>query len=134
VLVDSAVNAGYAYRAVDGAGAYLNAEWGSFTVHAEYMAALETVALPSGGIRPVCCHVEVSLPLSERLAAGVKVEGSEDFFADYQQDKWADVQFGGVISWAVNDNLTMSGEYLRAEGLDENAARDQITVQAALVL
>ena len=133
-FVHSSTNVGYVYESVGGAGAYLTAQLGVVAVRAEYMAALETVDLPSGGIRPVSYHIEASMPLNEKLAAGVKLEGSDDFYGEYNQDKRADLQAGGVVSYAVNNNLTISGEYLRAEGLDEDVADDRVTVQAALVL
>lgn len=133
-LVDSALDAGYAYEATGGAGAFLNARIGPVVVNAEYVAALETIDFPGGGQRPAAYNIEASLPVHEKVAMGVKYEGSDDFHADLGTDKFADHQAGFVVSYAPNDHVVLSGEYLHAEGLDDDASGDQVTVQVALVL
>lgn len=133
-FVNSAIGTGYAYEATGGAGAFLNARIGPVSLNAEYVTAIEKIDLPGGGLRPMAFNLEASMPVHEKVAVGVKVEGSNDFFADFGSDKWADEQFGFVVSYAPNDYVTLSGEYLHAEGLDDGSSADQATVQIALVL
>ena len=62
------------------------------------------------------------------------MDGSDDFYAEYGAGKWADWQAGAVVSYVPSDYLSLSLEYLHAEGLDDDDSGDRVTLQAALVL
>ena len=130
----SALGAGFDFEATGAAGAYLHAHVGPVAFSAEYITALDKIELPAGRLQPSAYHLEVSMPVHEKVSVGAKLEGSSDFYADLGADKWADDQAGLVVSYSANANVTLSGEYLHAEGLDDDSSADQITVQVSLVL
>lgn len=70
----------------------------------------------------------------KKVTVGVKFEGSDDFYSDFGSGKWADWQTGFVVSYALNQNVIISGEYLHLDGLDDDESGDVATVQIALVL
>lgn len=122
------------YEACHAAGVYVNAQIGPVTVNAEVVGAVEKIDVPGDKLRPLAYNIEASVPVHEKVAVGAKFEGSDDFFGDVGAEKWADEQYGFVASYALNDHITLSGEYLHAEGLDDDNSRDQATVQVAVVL
>jgi len=133
-FVNSATTAGYAYETIGGAGAFLNAQIGSVSLNVEYVAAIEEIDLPGGGLQPMAYNVEASMSVHEKVAVGIKFEGSDDFYSEFGTGKWADWQAGFVVSCNPNQHVVFSGEYLHADGLDGDESGDMATVQVALVL
>jgi hypothetical protein len=136
-FASGAITAGYVYDATCGAGAFLNAQIGSVALNAEYVTALEEVDLPGGELLPMAYNVEASMPIMEQLSAGIKLEGSDDFYSEFAGapgGKWADWQAGFVVSYDLNEHVTLSGEYLHADGLDDNESGDMVTMQVAVKL
>jgi hypothetical protein len=136
-FANDAILAGYGYESIGGAGAFLNAQIGPVALRAEYVAALEAFDPLAGGLQPSAYNIEASMPLAGKWSAGVKFEGSDDFYSDFgtaPDGKWADWQAGFVVSYVLSHHVTFSGEYLHAEGLDGNESADTATVQVALVL
>ncbi len=125
---------GGAYETCNAAGAYLNAQLGPVAVNAEFVTALERLDPAAGGLLPNAYNLEASMPVVEKVTAGVKFEGSDDFYGDVGADKLADWQAGVVVSCELNDHVTLSGEYLHADGLDEDESRDMVTMQIAMEL
>ncbi len=121
-----------AYESIGGAGVFLNAQLGPVALNAEFVAALEK--LSASGLLPSAYNLEASMPVHEKVTVGVKFEGSDDFYATVGSDKFADWQTGFVVSYAFNEHVVFSGEYLHAEGLDNDESGDVATVQIALVL
>lgn len=130
-FVDSATN--YAYEASGGAGVFLNAWIGPVSLNAEYVAAIEELDLPGGGQTPSAYNVEASMPVVEKVTVGVKFEGSDDFYSELGAGKWADWQTGFVVSYGLSHHITLSGEVLHADGLDDGESGDRATMQMALV-
>ncbi len=136
-FVNGAVAAGYAYDATGGAGAFLNARFGSVALNAEYVAALEKLDLPGLRLLPMVYNIEASMPIVEGLSVGVKLEGSDDFYSDFGTTpvgKWADWQAGFVVSYDLNEHVTLSGEYLHADGREDDESGDMATMQIAMKL
>lgn len=135
-FVDGAIVAGYAYETIGGAGAFLNMQIGSVALNVEYVTAIEEIDLPGGGLQPMAYNIEASMPIVEKLSAGVKLEGSDDFYSEFTgtpTSKWADWQMGFVVSYEFNEHVILSGEYLHADGLDNDESGDTATMQIALV-
>jgi hypothetical protein len=123
------------YEAANGAGAYLNAQIGPVAINAEVVGALERIDDGAGDeLYPMAYNIEASMPVHEKFLVGIKFEGSDDFYGDVGAEKWADKQYGFVVSYAANEHVTLSGEYLHAEGLDDDNSGNQATMQVALVL
>lgn len=120
------------YEKATGAGGFLNARLGPLAFNAEYVTALSDIDTGAGDIQPAAFNIEASLPVSEKTTVGVKFEGSDEFYADIGADKFADKQYGVVAAYAVNEYLTIAGEYMHAKGLDDNKSGDLATVQFAL--
>jgi hypothetical protein len=77
------------------------------------------------------------MPVHEKFSVGVKLEGSDDFYSDYDASpvgKWPDWQSGVVVSYELNRYVVLSAEILHAEGLDGDEKGDLATLQAAFVL
>jgi len=122
------------YDTYAAAGAFMNATIASLVLNAEYVAALESIDLPSGGQRPSAYNVEASMPLCKTVSGGIKLEGSDGFYAAVGTDKFPDWRSGFVVSYTLNPNIVFSGEYLHAEGLDNDESGDMVTLQVAVVL
>lgn len=125
-----------AYETIGGAGAFLNVQLGPVSLNAEYVSALEKLDPLAGGLLPSAYNIEASMPIVEKLSAGVKLEGSDDFYSEFAgtpNGKWADWQMGFVVSCEFNEHVTLSGEYLHADGLDNDESGDTATMQIALV-
>jgi hypothetical protein len=136
---DFATDLGAAYESIGGAGVFLNAQMGPVALSAEYVTALEKLAPAAGGLLPATYNVEVSMPIIEKLSAGIKFEGSNDFYSDFTgggapDGKFAEWQTGFVVSYELNKHMTLSGEYLHADGLDGGGSGDRATVQMAMGL
>ncbi|MEN8256169.1 MAG: LbtU family siderophore porin, partial [Verrucomicrobiota bacterium] len=116
---------------VGGAGAFVNAQIGIVSLNAEYVTALEKIE--GTGLTPNSYNIEVSMPIGETLSAGMKFEGSDDFFAAVGGDRFANWQTGFVVSCEFNEHVILSGEYLHADGLDNDESGDTATMQIALV-
>lgn len=121
-----------AYQKEAGAGIFLNAQLGEVTVNAEYVTALSDIDTGSGEVKPSAFNIEASTPVSDKVTVGVKFEGSDDFYGDLGADKFADEQYGLVAAYSVNDYVTVTGEYLHAEGLDDDEDGELATVQLAI--
>lgn len=119
-----------AFKSVGGAGAFINAQLGPVAFNAEFVTALGKI----GERLPATYNLEASMPITEALSAGIKFEGSDDFSANVDGDKFADWQTGFVVSYAFNEHITLSGEFLHADGLDNNESRDRATFQIAMEL
>jgi hypothetical protein len=117
-----------------GAGAFATAVIGPVSVNAEYVTAIESIDVSGEGLRPSAYNVEASIPVHEKVAVGIKFEGSDDFYSDYDSVKWADWQTGFVVSYFLNQNVIISGEYLYGDGLVGDESLNMATVQIALVL
>lgn len=137
-FANNAILAGYGYESTGGAGIFLNAQIGSVALNAEYMTALEKLDPVAGGLLSSTYNLEASMPIFEKLSAGIKVEGSDDFYSDFvggdPEGKFADWQVGLVVSYEFNNNVTLSGEYLHADGLGGGESGDLVTMQIALEL
>jgi hypothetical protein len=116
-----------------GAGVFLNAHIGDVMVNAEFLTALSDIETAAGDLKPSAYNVEASMPITDQLTLGAKFEGSNDFYADLGADKFADKQYGIVAAYAINEYVTVAGEYLHAEGLDDNEDGDLATVQLSVV-
>jgi len=125
-----------AFESVGGAGAFVNARLGSVSFNAEVVTALEEITTGTSERLPATYNIEASMPIIEKLSAGVKFEGSNDFAANVIGDKFADWQTGFVVSYAFNEHVTLSGEVLHADGfgLDEDKSSDRATFQIAMEL
>ena len=109
---------------VAGAGGYLSLMLGSFMLNAEVISALDTVTEIDAC--PLIGHLEAAYSISDDWLAALRYECSDDF-ADFAEE-----QFGGVVSYALNSCCTLSGEYLHADYDDAEA--DLFTIQLALEL
>lgn len=120
------------YQKEGGAGLFLNARCGEVTVNAEYVTALGGIDTGTGAVKPSAYNIEASLPLTARWTVGAKLEGSDDFYGDLGADKFADRQYGVVAAYNVNEYVTLAGEYLHAEGLDDDESGELATAQLAV--
>lgn len=120
------------YEKEAGAGVFLNAQFGEVALNAEYVTALSDIDTGAGKVQPSTYNIEASMPLTDNVEIGAKFEGSDEFYATIGADKFADRQYGVVAAYAVNDYVTVAGEYLHAEGLDDDEDGDLVTMQLAL--
>lgn len=120
------------YDKQGGAGVFLNAKLGEVAFNAEYVTALDSIETGVGDVKPSAYNIEASLPVTDQVEVGVKYEGSDEFYADLGAAKFADEQYGLVAAYAVNDHVTVAGEYLHAEGLDDDESGELVTVQLAI--
>ena len=115
-----------------GAGCFLNAQCGCITLNAEFVTALGDVDAGDQNVTPSAFNLEASAPITDQLTFGAKFEGSDEFYGDVGADKFADEQYGVVLSYAMNDYVTLATEYMHSEGLDDGASSDLGTVQLSL--
>lgn len=126
---------------VDGVASYLVAEYGMFSLGAEYITALEDFrpgemlyAVDRNGTfretRPAAWNMEFAVMPFPGVQVAARYEGSNEMYDLFPED-----QYGGSVSWEVWKYLTLSAEYLHGEYEDSNTAvdrdRDVVTVQAA---
>jgi hypothetical protein len=123
---------GDGHKARSGAGAFVSAQVGPVSVSAEYVTALETIEFAGVNGRPSTYNLEASAPLHEKWTAGIKFEGSDEFYSD--AGRWAEWQTGLVCSYVLNQKAIISGEYLHGDGWNDDESSDQATVQIALTL
>ena len=106
---------------VDGIAAYLVAEYGQFSLGAEYITALDdfnegemAYAVNRNGsarsTEPEAWNIEFAFRPVDELQFAVKYEGTNDMFGLFPEE-----QYGGVVSWALFDQTVLSAEYLHGE-------------------
>lgn len=125
-------------KSVGGAGVFLNVEFGPVSLDAEFVTALERFASATRGLLPTAYNIEASMPIIKKLSAGIKLEGSDDFYSDFiagsPEGKFADWRTGFVVSYTLNEHVTLSGEYLHADGVADGETADMATIQVAVEL
>jgi hypothetical protein len=120
-----------------GAGAYASLFIGPVTVNAEYVSALSGIGIAGADYMPTAYNVEASVEFASRWTAGIKCEGSHDFYAEFDgvtlDGRWHEKGYGAVVTCAFHDNATIGIEYLRLQppSGSENDI-NKVTAQLAL--
>ncbi|MDZ8118898.1 LbtU family siderophore porin [Pontiella agarivorans] len=128
------LNTNFADR-VAGAGGYVNVFVGPLMLNAEVVSALDTIDFGGGEkMQPVAYNLEASCAFSEKWAAGLKYEGSDEFYTEFDAGLgglFYETGIGGVVSYGFHDNAVIGVEYMRQlnKGADD---ADLVTVQLAL--
>lgn len=118
-----------------GAGAYANLFIGPVFVNAEWVTALSDYTIAGADYKPTAYNLEASYSFAEKWLAGIKFEGSEDFYTEFDGvdlgGKFQGKGYGAVISYGFHHHASISAEYMRVEELDEDEEGDLVTVQLA---
>ncbi len=118
-----------------GAGAYVNLRLGPVACNAEYVSALGSYDIAGVAYTPMAYNFEASVGFAEKWMAGAKVEGSEDFYTEFDgsvlSGKFHGRGYGAVVSYGFHENATVSVEYLRLQELANGVDGDLATVQLA---
>ncbi|MFQ5465066.1 MAG: LbtU family siderophore porin [Thermodesulfobacteriota bacterium] len=118
---------------VGGAGGYLSATYGPWTLDAEYVSA--TARFGAGvldadsdgrGDRPRTFNVEVAFDVTRRVEVAAKLEGNRDFFT------FPEAQYGVAASYGLYRNVALTVEYLHGEFSADRTTRDLVTAQVAV--
>lgn len=124
------------YEKQGGAGAFANVFVGPFMFNAEYVSALDSYDVVGGSYVPMAFSLEASMEFAEKWRAGLTFQGSDDLYSSHEDDVFGDKYpgqaYGGVVSYGLHENVTVSAEYLHLEDLDENEDGDLFTLQLAL--
>jgi hypothetical protein len=117
-----------------GVGGFVTVTYGKFNLIGEYIGAtkrfhvLDLDADGSGsGDKPRTYNLELAYQLNERTELAARYEGNDDMPGFVQ---W---QYGGVVSYALYENVTIAAEFLHGEF--DNATNDEkntATIQAAI--
>ncbi len=121
-----------------GAGAYANIFVGPAMVNCEFVSALSEFTFFGRDYLPMAYSVEASVNFADKWAAGLKFEGSDDFWGGVDDTEnptaldglFHETGFGAVISYSFHDNAVIGAEYMRLlnKGADDT---DAISVQLA---
>ena len=131
---------------VSGIAAYFVADYGFFSLGAEYISATDNFlagemgyALDRNGVakktQPAAWNTEIAFRPLETIQIALKYEGSDDMFGLYPEH-----QFGGAVSWEIFKATVLSAEVLHgvyqnnnrnADGVEEDE-RDLVTLQLAV--
>jgi hypothetical protein len=123
------------YKEEGAAGAFLNLYFDRLTLNAEYVSALDGYEIDGGNYLPAALHLEASVQISEKVAAGVMYGASDDLFASYDggmSEKLPGEAAGMVVSYDFQDYATLAAEYLHVEQLDNGEDGDIFTLQLGL--
>ncbi len=122
-----------------GAGAYANVYLGPVTLNGEFVTALSEYTFFGQDYLPMAYNIEASVGFAEKWVAGLKFEGSDDFWTTFDDPDaptalaglFHESAVGGVISYGFHDNAVIGVEYMRLmnKGADD---ADLVTVQLAL--
>lgn len=117
-----------------GAGLYANLYVGPVVVNTEVVGALNSYDIAGAEYQPLAYSVETSVLIAEKWMVGVKYEGSDDFYAEFDgvalEGQFHDEGYGAVVAYGFHENAAISTEYMRLVYHDEEG--DQVTVQLAL--
>lgn len=75
---------------------------------AEYLAAAEDMTIADEKTRPQTWSVDLGCDVSDTVSVALRYEGSKEFRPDEMPEK----QFGGSLSYACDEYVTVSAEYL----------------------
>jgi len=111
------------YDYVEGIGGYLNLNFGSASLYAEYITALDefsadNIAFKSNGAQPTAWNLEASYTMNVGYETTVAIayQGTEESVG-LELPK---TRLMGLVSLALNDNTSLSFEYALDEDYDED--------------
>ena len=85
-------------------------EFTEFELTAEYISSLKSFdELDSDQNKPASYNIELSWFFNDSTQVAIRIENSDEFA---EEPQW---QYGIAFTWRLNDNLSISTEYLRAE-------------------
>jgi len=122
-----------------GAGGYINVYVGPVMLNAEVVSALDTVDFGFGQkMQPIAYNIEGSFRFAEHWGAGIKYEGSDEFWTGVDtpgaptalEGLFHEHGVGGVIAYGFHDNAVIGVEYMRLMNKG-TADTDLVTVQLA---
>ena len=121
-----------------GAGVYANLYLGPIMINAELVSALSDYTFFGTDYRPMAYNLEASLHFAGKWIAGLKYEGSKDFWAGVDdsiaptalEGRFHEQGYGTVLSYGFHEHAVIGAEYMR---LSNNGAAnaDVVTVQLA---
>ncbi len=119
---------------VEGVSVFINLTLGHITIDGEYLAATDKLAPAdldqdmnaATKERPETFNIEAAVAIGKQIEAAIKYEGNNDF-PDFPEE-----QFGGAVSYALFENVSVSAEYLRGS-YDTGEDRDVLTTQIAVM-
>lgn len=118
-----------------GAGGYVNVYIGNAMINAEVVSALDKIDFGGGEeMTPIAYNVEASFAFAKRWAAGLKYEGSDEFYTEFAgglDGLFHEHGAGCVISCGIHENAVVGLEYMRLMNKDADDT-DLVTVQLAL--
>ncbi|PIE74635.1 MAG: hypothetical protein CSA18_04070 [Deltaproteobacteria bacterium] len=92
---------------------YLSAEFmEKFFFDVEYLAAADEIEYGAAKMEPKMYHIELGAAPVENVECAIRYEAGDDIEEESR--------YGAVVSWAVLDNTTLTGEFLRTDFEDDN--------------
>lgn len=94
-------------------------------IDAEYVAAADEFEVDGSKVEPSAYHVELGCAPMENLEAAVRYDAGDDTEVE--------TRYGGVVSYSVLENTTLTAEYVRTEfEADDEDEVDTFTAQLAV--
>lgn len=100
----------------------------SVTILGEYITAIDNIDAIDGN-KPQAWAIDLMYEATDAITVAARYEGSKEFFADEAPES----RFGGTLSYAFNDVVTLSAEYLYGKYDDAAEIDDCHLVSGRLV-